>query len=108
MLTKVKTKARQNHYSELAVLYGNNKSKIWRLINDISKRKRASNSNIKALVDKNGRKLTDPTLITKCLNEHFSSVGENMAEKFNKTDISKDPTDFIPDIPNSADFLPTT
>ena len=40
LLTKVKIKACQNHYSELAVRYGNNKSKIWRLINDISKRKR--------------------------------------------------------------------
>ncbi len=35
LLTAVKMRARQNHYSELAVRYGNNKSKIWRLINDI-------------------------------------------------------------------------
>ena len=109
ILTKLKIKAQQNYYSELAVRYGNNKSKIWRLINEISNRKRKMKNNIKVLVDKDGRKLTEPTLITKCLNEHFSTVGQNMAEKFKNVESNKNPIDYITEnIPHCAEFLPTT
>ena len=54
LLSKVKLKARHNHYSDLAIRYGNDKSKVWRLINDISKRKRPTRQSIKSLVDRNG------------------------------------------------------
>ena len=79
-------KVRQNYVAELAVRYKNNKSKIRRLINDLSK-----------------RKISEPPLIANCLNEHFSSVGENMAKKFERLDNTKDPIDYITrDISNNA------
>ena len=66
-------------------------------------------NDIKVLVDKDGRKLTEPTLITKCLNEHFSTVGQNMAEKFKNVESNKNPIDYITEnIPHWAKFLPTT
>ena len=40
LLTRVKTRARNNYYSALAVDYGNDKSKIWRLVKEITKRKK--------------------------------------------------------------------
>ena len=79
ILTRIKLQSKQNYYSELAVRYGNDKSKTWRLINEISKRKRRTNCSIKVLRNDIGEKLTDPLLIANCLNKHFSSVGEKMA-----------------------------
>ena len=58
--------------------------KIWRLVKEITKRKRATKTSIKALIDKNGVKLHDPMLIANSLNEHFSTVGKKMASKFKK------------------------
>ena len=49
--------ARENYYSELAVRYCNNKSKTWRLINEISSRK--CNNKISSLKDSEGRKIID-------------------------------------------------
>ena len=95
VLTKIKIQAKQNYYSDLAVRYGNNKSKTWRLINDISKRKQRTKGSIKALKNRDGNKLTNPVDIANCLNTHFSSVGESMAEKIKTLDSDKDPLDYI-------------
>ena len=40
LLSRLKTRARNNYYSALAVEYGNDKSKIWRLVKEITKRKK--------------------------------------------------------------------
>ena len=74
--TRLKFKARNNYYAELAIEYGNDKSKIWRLVKEITNRKKSTNNTIKVIVDKAGRKLRDPKLIANSLNEHFSTVGE--------------------------------
>ena len=100
--------AKNDFYREQAIRYGNNRSKIWRMINEIAKRKRTSRSTITSLMDREGRKLTEPLQIAKCLNEHFSTVGENMAEKFENLENKKDPISFITcDSNSSADFSPT-
>ena len=105
ILTNIKLRSKYDYYSELAIRYGNNKSKIWRLVNDISNRKRCANNTIKSMKNSNGKKLCEPKLIAQCLNKHFSSVGENMASKFKNLDISKDPTDYIScDITNPANL----
>ena len=87
----------------------NNKSKIWRMVNEISNRKRSSKNSVTTIVDKEGRQLTDPLHIANCLNEHFSSMGEKMAEKFSMSENSKGPLDYVK-CPESiiAEFNPTT
>ena len=41
-LTRTKKKAYDNYYKEKIAKYGKNKSKTWKIINEIAKRKRAS------------------------------------------------------------------
>ena len=41
LLTRMKLKAKNIFYKDLAIRYGNNKSKIWKMVNEISKRKRS-------------------------------------------------------------------
>ena len=72
---------------------------MWRLVNEISNRKRKSSNSIKCLSDKDGKKLEDPFCIANCLNTHFSSVGKNMAAKIDNEISSKrlkDPLDYLP------------
>ena len=96
VLTKTKRKAEYLYYKNLSVLYGQNKSKTWRLVNEIAKRKRKSSISIKSLLDKKGNRLDDPKDIANCLNSHFTSVGKEMADKFDTEDKS---------VPNPLDYI---
>ena len=91
-------------------MYGENRSKTWKLINEIAKRKRNSDRTIKCMTDKHGTKLEDPTKIANCLNEHFSSVGEKMASHFNDMDESarKNPLDYINENNRNSMYLAKT
>ena len=95
LLTRLKIRARNNYYSALAVDYGNDKSKIWRLVKEITKRKKITNNSIKTVIDKDGNKLHDSKLIANSLNEHFSTIGEKMASEFANDINSKNPLDYI-------------
>ena len=44
-LTCLKQKAQDKYYSEKSVLYGNNKSKAWLLVNEIASYKRKKSNN---------------------------------------------------------------
>ena len=57
ILTRIKLRAKHNYYSELAFRYGNTKSKMWQLVNEISNRKRKVNKGIRAIKNKNGKKI---------------------------------------------------
>ena len=75
--------------------YGHDKSKTWNHINEIMKRKRKSRASIKNIRSKTGKLLCSKPEIANCLNEHFSSVGKSMANKFNNLEPLKDPLDYI-------------
>ena len=81
-LTSLKRKARNNYWKGEMKLYGQNKAKIWQFVNRITHFKRKSTTSIKSLVDKNGKKLTNPSDIANSLNNHFGSIGKFMAQKF--------------------------
>ena len=66
LLTKVKHKAEYTYYKNLSILYGHNKSKTWKLINDIAQRKRKTGPQIKTLKDTNGVLLESPKKIADC------------------------------------------
>ena len=106
LLTKIKHKAEYNHYKNLSILYGQNKSKTWKLINDIAHRKRKAGPSIKSLRDSNGVLLEDPKQIADCLNNHFTSIGQKMADKINDRNLSNiDPLSYITHDVNNSMFL---
>ena len=78
-LTHVMEKARIKYYQDKSIIYGNDKSKIWQLINEISHCKRKSGCSIKRMKDLDGNYLEDPTEIANCLNNHFGTIGQKMA-----------------------------
>ena len=47
ILTRLKTKAKNNYYAALAIEYGNDRSKIWRLVKEITKRKKSQTAQSK-------------------------------------------------------------
>ena len=75
-LTRLKEKAKDKYYREKSELYGNNKSKTWQLVNEITSYKRKKVRAIKSMVDKNGKKLKDSTSIANCLNDFLANVGK--------------------------------
>ena len=81
LLTRTKLIAEDSYYREKMIEYGQDKAKTWRLINEISKRKRKNTTSITCLKGKNGKTLHDKREISNCLNSHFSSIGKNMAKE---------------------------
>ena len=93
----MKSRAYENYYCDKLAQHGQDKSKIWRLINEIAKRKKNEKSSIKTIVDKNGVKIHTKPEIAQCLNSHFASVGKNMASEYNSLSIQnlRDPIEYI-------------
>ena len=106
-LTALKRKARNNYWKGEMKLYGQNKAKIWQFVNQITHFKRKSTTSIKSLVDKNGKKLTNPSDIANSLNNHFGSIGKFMAQEFDDIDSTrlKDPLSYISKQVQNSIFL---
>ena len=96
-LTHLKKKAEIKYYHDRAKLYGQDKAKTWRLVNEISNYKRKQKTKIDCLIDKHGNVHTDDESKANCLNNHFGTVGKDMAQKYENIDPSslKDPLSFI-------------
>ena len=109
ILDKVKIQAENNYYREKSELYGRDRSKTWRLVNEITSYKKKKSTIIKSLIDKNGQQLTDPTDIANSLNDHFGSIGRIMAQKFDAIDRNrlKNPLSFISKKVQNSLFLYT-
>ena len=78
--------------------YGYDKSKTWRYINEIMKRKKKSHCSIRKIQDKNGEEINDLEGITNCLNDHFATVAENLLQNFTNDEDDygpNDPLDYI-------------
>ena len=97
--TFLKNKARENYYADRAAALSQDKYKTWhwQLINELSMRKNKKKTSIKSLKNKNGETLSAPNEIADCLNEHFGSVGKEMAEKFEncENDVVNDPLEYV-------------
>ncbi len=107
VLTRAKQKAEQIHYKNLSIIYGQDKSKTWKLINQICNRKRNRNASaIKSLIDKNGVKLEDNLKIADCFNEHFSTVGSLMSNKIESQSLpTRNPLSYIKKDVDASLFL---
>ena len=104
----MKIEARLKYYQDKATEYGNDKAKMWLLINEISNRKRKQALSLKCITNKKGEKLSQPLNIANCLNEHFSSVGKDMANDIeNVVDPKtlKNPLDYLPRTVTNSLFL---
>ena len=98
IFTSLKKLAYYLYCREKSILYGNDKSKTWRLINEISNRKKKSYHSVKTVNSKSGEKLQNSLDIANCFNSHFSSIGKNMASKFDEPSSGnnlKDPIDYV-------------
>ena len=96
-MTHLIFKAKIKYYRERSIIYGADKAKTWKLINEISHRKRNSGCTIKRLVNSDGNVLETSAEIADCLNSHFGSVGSKLAKKYDEMDCNqlKDPISFI-------------
>ena len=73
---RLKHRSKNNYYVGLALKYGNDKTKVWNLINEISNRRKTLRKNVNSLNnDENGCKIYNPELIANSLSELFSSIG---------------------------------
>ena len=86
ILSRTKRRAFENYYRDKVVSFGNNRAKTWKLINEISKRKRKNKAPIKCIRGEKGKTFDSPSSISKHLNKHFSSVGKDMASDFDDID----------------------
>ena len=99
LFTKLKKKAHNDYFRDKAALYAHDKTRTWQLINEISKRKVKRRNSIRFLYNKHGQKLVEPQKIGNCLNQHFSSVGKNMASKIDDEvdfKFKRNPMDYLP------------
>ena len=93
ILTKLKTKAFNNYYTEKAAAARDNISKSWTIINEITKRKKVAKNTISSIHTKEGKEITNQSEISNLLNLHFSTIGKNMAENCATANI--DPLSYI-------------
>ena len=110
LLTRTKSKAYENYYREKLIEYGQDKSKTWRLINEISKRKRNEKRSIKNMVCKNGVKLESRPDIAEYMNTHFASVGKSMAAEYENPSNTNllDPLEYKSNKPSHLMYLSKT
>ena len=95
IFTNVKQLAHNLYYREKAALYGHDKAKTWNLINELSNRKKKKGKNIQSIRDKQGNLLKDRTEMANCYNEHFATIGKDMASKHEDPSADNDLKDPI-------------
>ena len=109
LITILKSKAHDNYYREKIALHGKNKSKIWAIVNQITKRRRIMSRKLKSILNEEGVRINDSLGIANRLNRHFGSVGAKMASNFNtKKANAKDPLRYISKRVNNSIFLANT
>ena len=98
LLTRLIRKSHDMYYRDKCTLYGQNKSKMWKMINEICRRKRKKPVSITNITDHSGKEYDNPIDIANCLNDHFSSIGSNMAKEIEKSNPNiRDPLSYITD-----------
>ena len=112
VLSKLKRQEYNKYYKEKIAKYGEDKAKTWRLINEITNRKKKKNKSIDFLIDKHGNRIENKDQIASCLNRHFSTVGKTKAAEFERDTAGqlRDPIEYLSNInvQQSALFPNTT
>ncbi len=84
ILTTCLRKAEESYYKDL-ITYGNqNLHKLWNIFDKIINPPKQSQNKISMFVFRD-KIITDDQEIANTMNEHFSAIGENLAQKLNST-----------------------
>ena len=88
-LNRIKRKARRDYYSKLCVDLRKDGRKLWRVINNISKKTNDKTSTIEEI--KNDRfMITKGSAISNCFAKYFSEIGRNCFSRISKPKKSTD------------------
>ena len=88
ILKKVIFAAETNYYNYQFEQCQNNSKKTWRLINDITSRKKRDKATIKSLKTASGNVTSDAKAMANALNEYFTNIGPNMSSSLPPTSLS--------------------
>ena len=80
--------AQCNYYKNKINECQNNSKAVWRVINEITKRKKQTRNALRKLKFDNGTTLESSKEIADALNKYFVGVGPNLAEKLPQSDVS--------------------
>ena len=112
LLVKLKNKARIEYDKQKLAEYGHDKSKTWRYVNELMKRKRKTKNSIKNIRNAEGEMISDEKEVVNCLVNYFGSVAKSMNDKISETDSLepiKDPLDYLPNrVESNFEFSDTT
>ena len=102
-LTTLIRASRKRYYSDKVVLNKDNKSSLWRTVNDLIKSKKKEIPNV---MTDNDQDINDPTKIANCFNNFFTNIGPTLASTIN-INVGNF-TDYLPKRNmNSLFFTPT-
>ena len=88
-LNRIKRKARRDYYSKLCTDLRNDSRKLWKVINNISKRTHDKTSLIEE-IKSDKFMITNGNAISNCFAKYFSEVGRNCFSKISKLKKSTD------------------
>ena len=89
-VTNLLRKAEDNHYKTLIDNEKNNLKGLWDIAGKIINPKKAKKNTIINSLNVNGRTITDNKQISNVINDFFSTIGKNLADKIKvKTDFKK-------------------
>ena len=112
LLVKLKNKAMIDYDRQKIADYGNDKSKTWRYVNELMKRKRKTQSSIKNIRNPEGEMISDENEVVDCFADYFGSVAKNLATDSNSNENSEtliDPLQYIPSrVQEDFEFCDTT
>lgn len=99
--------SKRSYYENYFKINSKNNKKTWSAINELLSRKKSNSKSITSLKDQhqNNRSIRDPCRLPNIMNEHFSNVGKNLADKIPQTNVSF--TDFLVEIDQRDSFFVT-
>ena len=108
LLTRTISLSKDLYDAEMIEKYKQDKRKVWLQINKMTNRKTRKKTRINYLINSNGNEINDQTEIANHLNDHFNTIGSEMASKFDSASTN-DPIKHLTRSPLSSIYLqPTT
>ena len=98
MFQKLLKKAKSNHYSNELIKHKSDPKKTWKIINEVTGRKKSSHDTFPKSVKINDTVVSDKNRICTEFNKYFVSVGPDLASKIPQVNV--DYKGFLGDSPN--------
>ena len=105
LLAKIKILSKNLYFKNKINQFQHDKRKVWQTLNTITNRKSRRSNQITSMKDHNSEnEITGSYDIANCLNNHFNTVGQKMAEKFEYAPYT-DPMSYISKTNQSSIYL---